>query len=255
VAVMNEKWREVVAKVILEEHGTYRDAGKAIAEYFPDLDISQLKEKARSEMRRRNHDGHTATRVDSDVTNPKITYKENGEMTFEGVVSLLSGQAITPEVVMTAHNLKPDEWTVVSFTTNAWESQVKGGTKMTLWQSKITVKPRTHQEITFEDVDRYFANKDFSASLPSVKCEYDATGEILEVCIPDLHSGLLSCKDETGEEYNLYIAKKRFFKALSDIVGRCHHHSISKILFVTLGDLLHTDNDVQTTTKGTNHRV
>jgi len=255
VAVMNEKWREVVAKVILEEHGTYRDAGKAIAEYFPDLDISQLKEKARSEMRRRNHDGHTATRVDSDVTNPKITYKENGEMTFEGVVSLLSGQAITPEVVMTAHNLKPDEWTVVSFTTNAWESQVKGGTKMTLWQSKITVKPRTHQEVTFEDVDRYFANKDFSASLPSVKCEYDATGEILEVCIPDLHSGLLSCKDETGEEYNLYIAKKRFFKALSDIVGRCHHHSISKILFVTLGDLLHTDNDVQTTTKGTFQQV
>lgn len=258
MAVINEKWREVVARVRLEEKGSWRDAGKAIAEYFPDLDINQLMEKARAEMRRRVRSEHATNpkdTVEGDVTNPKVTYKENGEMTFEGIVSLLSGQAITPEVVMTAHNLKPDEWTVVSFTTNAWESQVKGGTKITLLQSKITVKPRTHKEITFEDIDRYFANKDFSTPIPAVKCDYDETGEILEVCIPDLHSGLLSWENETGEEYNLNIAKERFFKAISDIVNRCHHHSFSKILFVTLGDLLHTDNDAQTTTKGTFQQV
>lgn len=254
MAVLNEEWREVVARVRLEEKGSWRDAGEAIAKYFPDLDMSQLIGKARMEMKRKNHTGHTSKPVDG-VTNPKVTYKENGEMTFEGFVSLLSGQAITPEVVMEAHNLKSDEWTVVSFTTNAWESQVKGGTKMTLWQSKITVKPRTRTEITFEDVDRYFANKDFSANVPYVKCDYDDRGEILEVCVPDLHSGLLSCDAETGEMYNLDIAKDRFFKALSDIIDRCKHHSFSKILFVTLGDLLHTDNDMQTTTKGTFQQV
>ena len=140
MAVMNEKWREIVARVRFEEGGTYRDAGKAIAEYFPDLDISQLKEKARTEIRRRVRAVRNTRIVDGNVAKPKVTYKENGEMTFEGIVSFLSGQAITPELVMEAHNLKPDEWTVVSFTTNAWESQVKGGTKMTLWQSKITVK-------------------------------------------------------------------------------------------------------------------
>lgn len=258
MAVINEKWREIVAKVRLEENGSWRDAGKAIAEYFPDLDISQLMEKARMEMRRRTRASRTTppkNTVEGEVTNPEVSYKENGEMTFKGLISLMSGQAITPEVVMKAHNLKPDEWKVVSFTTNAWESQVKGGTKITLWQSKITVKPRTDKEITFEDVDRYFANKDFSTPIPVVKCDYDEDGEILEICLPDLHSGLLSWKDETGEEYNLEIAKERFFKALSDIVNRCRHHSFSKILFVTLGDLLHTDNDAQTTTKGTFQQV
>lgn len=256
MAVMNEKWREVVARVRLEENGSWRDAGKAIAEYFPDLDMSQLMRKARTAMEK--YGSVTSKRqspTDEVSSKQKVTYKENGEMTFEGLVSLLSGQAVTPEIVMESHNLKPDEWTVVSFTTNAWESQVKGGTKITLWQSKITVKPRTHKEITFEDVDRYFANKDFSTHIPVVKCDYDETGEILEVCIPDLHSGLLSWKDETGEEYNLNIAKERFFKSMSDIVNRCRHHSFSKILFVTLGDLLHTDNDAQTTTKGTFQQV
>ena len=256
MAITNEKWREIVARVRLEENGSWREAGKAIADYFPDLSMRQLIDKARTEIRRLNRrDTIVESANDGDIARPRVTYKENGEMTFEGIVSLLSGQAITPEVVMTAHNLKPDEWTVVSFTTNAWESQVKGGTKMTLWQSKITVKPRTNKEITFDDVDRYFANKDFSAPVPTVTCEYDETGEVLEVCIPDLHSGLLSWESETGEEYNLDIAKERFFKAMSDIVDRCHHHSFSKILFVTLGDLLHTDNDVQTTTKGTFQQV
>jgi len=258
VAVFNEKWREIVARVRLEENGSWRDAGNAIAQYFPDLSPKQLMEKARAEMRRRacaqGVIPHKNT-VDGTVTNPEVSYKENGEMTFKGLISLMTGQAITPEVVMKAHNLNPDEWKVVSFTTNAWESQVKGGTKMTLWQSKITVKPRTDTEITFEDVDRYFANKDYSAPLPIYKCEYDEDGEILEICIPDLHSGLLSWEAETGETYNLEVAKERFFKALSDIVQRSQHHSFSKILFVTLGDLLHTDNDVQTTTKGTFQQV
>lgn len=253
----DEKWREIVARVRLVEKGSWRDAGKAISEYFPNLDLSQLMRKARTAMEKYDD---TSTKENRDKAEEvagkqKVTYKENGEMVFEGLVALLSGQAITPEIVMEAHNLKTDEWVVVSFTTNAWESQVKGGKKMVLWQSKITVRPRTIKEITFEDVDRYFENKDFSAPIPTVKCDYDKNGEILEVCIPDLHSGLLSWKNETGDDYNLNIAKERFFTAISDIVNRCRVHSFSKILFVTLGDLLHTDNDTQTTTKGTFQQV
>jgi hypothetical protein len=89
VVVFNEKWREIVARVRLEEKGSWGDAGKAIAEYFPNLSTQQLREKARTEMRRRNRAGYTSKSVE-DVVNPKVTYKENGEMTFEGVVSLLS---------------------------------------------------------------------------------------------------------------------------------------------------------------------
>lgn len=260
MAEQREKWRETVERVRLVEKGSWRDAGKAIAEYFPDLDLSQLINKARWSMgetkrtkKRENVEKcETAGEV---VSKQKVTYKENGEMIFEGLVSLLSGQAITPEIVMTAHNLKPDEWTVVSFTTNAWESQVKGGDKIVLWQSKITVRPRATTEITFEDIDRYFEKKDLTAPVPTIKSNYDKTGEILEICIPDLHSGLLAWKNETGEDYNLDIARERFLTVIADIVDRCRNYSFSKILFITLGDLLHTDNDAQTTTKGTFQQV
>lgn len=185
----------------------------------------------------------------------RVSYKETGEMVFEGIIELLSGQEITPDIVMKAHNLKADEWKVISFTSNAWQSQVKGGKKIVLWQSKITVKPRVSNEITFADVDRYFANKDFSVPVVAMKDDYDPTGEVLEICIPDLHAGLLSWRYETGEDYDLNITRERFFKAISDIVARCAGCSFSKIMLVTLGDLLHTDNDNQTTTKGTFQQV
>lgn len=250
----NEQWRKTVERVRLDEHGSWRETGAAIAEYFPELTINQLIRKARQAIA--VSDRAKQMKIQNlETSKQKVTYKENGEMIFEGIIELLLGQAVTPNIVMEAYNLNPDEWTVVSFTSNAWQSQVKGGKKIVLWQSKITVRPRTSNEITFDDIDRYFNNKDLNAPIVAVKSDYDKNGEILEICIPDLHSGLLAWKNETGEDYDLNIAKERFFKAISDIVARCGNCSFSKILFVTLGDLLHTDNDSQTTTKGTFQQV
>ena len=154
----NEEWRKIVERIKLDEHGSWRDAANAIKKFFPDLEFSQLIRKARNAIESSDRAKAIALKSSENAeevySKQKVTYKESGEMIFEGIIELLTGQAITPEIVMEAHNLKPDEWTVVSFTSNAWQSQVKGGNKIVLWQSKITVRPRTVKEITFEDVDR-----------------------------------------------------------------------------------------------------
>ena len=259
MASKKEDWQKIVRDIRLRQLGTWRDAAHAISQFFPDLTLKQLILKAMESMENDFPEEPEEDNEDSEETlaNQKVTYKENGEMIFEGIVSLLSGQAITPELVMSAHNLNPNEWKVVSFTSNAWQSQVKDGNKMTLWQSKITVRPKSEKEITFADVDNYFDNKKLNepiVELPESEL-FDDSGCVLEICIPDLHSGLLSWRCETGEDYDLNIAKERFFKAISDIIRRSGVHSFSKVLLVTLGDLLHTDNDSQTTTKGTFQQV
>lgn len=255
----NEEWRKIVEHIKLDENGTWRDAALAIKQFFPDLEMDKLIRKARTTLdasdRAKALKREAPQKAEEVTSRQKVTYRENGEMVFEGIIELMTGQAITPEIVMDAYNLKPSEWTVVSFTSNAWQSQTKGGEKIVLWQSKITVRPKTKDEITFEDVDRYFENKKLNTPVIAPTSSYDKKGEILEICIPDLHSGLLAWKDETGDNYDLNIAKERFFKAISDIVVRSQNCSFSKILFVTLGDLLHTDNDMQTTTKGTFQQV
>lgn len=244
-------WHEAALRYS-DEGNDYSTIAKKIEEEFG---LSDMYNKVRCWLyyHRKKHGLYKQSA--NPVDKRRVSYNKNGEMIFEGIIELLSGEAVTPEIIMKAHNLKPEEWKIISFTSNAWQSQVKGGKKIVLWQSKITVKPRASTEITFEDVDRYFANKDFTVPTVIKKADYDSSGEILEICIPDLHAGLLSWRYETGEDYDLNITKDRFFKAIYDIVDRCRKLSFSKVMLVTLGDLLHTDNDNQTTTKGTFQQV
>lgn len=185
-----------------------------------------------------------------------VEYKADGSATFEGIIALFEGEPITPEIIMRGHNLDVDHWDVVSYKSNFWQQQAKGGRKLLLYQSKITVKPKHKDEITLEDIDRYFENKDYSKDKLPIECfDYDPDGEILDVKLPDLHIGLLSWREETGEDYDLKISKEHFFMCINDIIRRCQGRRFKKIMFITLGDILHVDNDQGTTTKGTQQQM
>ena len=181
-----------------------------------------------------------------------VEYKADGSATFEGIIALFEGEPITPEIIMRGHNLDVDHWDVVSYKSNFWQQQAKGGRKLLLYQSKITVKPKHKDEITLEDIDRYFENKDYSKDKLPIECiNYDPEGEILEIDLADPHIGLLAWRKESGSDYDLKIVKSRFFMCINDIAERCKHRKLKKIYFVGLGDVLHVDNNLQTTTNGT----
>ena len=188
-----QDWKEYVMEARGQEPPVpWSEIGRELEEVFPDLTYEQCKQKARDYYRQQPEYKNKSQVNGGQELKQRVTYKDNGEMIFEGIIELMAGQAITPEIVMKAHNLDSDKWNVASFTSNAWQSQVKGGKKIVLWQSKITVRPRTTKEITFADVDRYFANKDLTTPVPVAKTNYDPKGEVLEICIPDLHAGLLA---------------------------------------------------------------
>ena len=183
-----------------------------------------------------------------------IEAKTDGTTTFTGVVELNEGELITPEIIMRAHSLNVADWEVISYKSNYWQSQAKGGRKIDLYQSKITVKPRK-DSLRLEDIEAFFANLKFDERTRIKPAQYSADGEILEICVPDLHSGLFSWRHETGEDYDHNITRERFTGCMADIMARCKGRKFSKVLFVTLGDLLHVDNDRQETTKGTFQQV
>ena len=157
---------------------------------------------------------------------------------------------------MEAHGLDCHLWEVLSYKSNFWQAQQKGGEKLDLYQTKIVVKPKKQTEITLQDIDNYFADKKYA--IPEVlikKVEYKTDGDTLIIKIPDLHICLLSWKDECGENYDLKIAKENFLYCIADVVDRTRNRKIKQVLLVTLGDILHVDNDNQTTTKGTFQQV
>lgn len=74
---------------------------------------------------------------------------------------------------------------------------------------------------------------------------------LLEISVPDLHIGKLAHAAETGEDYDLKIAVKRFHDAIGEMLSRINRNQIERILFPIGNDLVHVDNEELTTTAGT----
>lgn len=194
------------------------------------------------------------TKTEPKRAEPKMKHSFSyhaGIGTYEDIQIVIDGREITPEIIMEAHKLKPSEWEVVSFCSNCWQQQTAGAKIIDLCQSKLSVKPKKQIEITFEDVEEYFKTVNFQTKKAMKPFDYNSLGEVLEIDYVDAHNGLLSWRDETGNDYDLRIAEERFKECIADIFQRCKGRKFEKTIFATLGDILHVDNDNQTTTNGT----
>lgn len=178
----------------------------------------------------------------------------NGITTFEIEEQILAGQEITPELIMKAKGLSPDEWQVISFTSNVWQQQTKNAKTINLCQSKLSVKPKI-DKVGIKYVIDYFSNNPVKPKLYDSSIVYSVKGETLVIDVADPHFGLLSWEKETGKNFDIEIMKQRFIDCVDDIAARITKGRFKKIIIAGLGDILHSDNNSQTTTKGTLQQV
>lgn len=239
-------WKETITDM-WKQGSTFSEIADVVLKEFPEKTWEQAYYKGRDHIRTTKE---YQDRKKVDKLQSSIEYKSDGSIISEKFITVRDGEEMTPDFLLEAHGLKKGLWEVTSYKNNIWNSQGKDG-KQIMYQSKLSARP-TAQGLSFIDIDKYFQNKTFKYDKPLTKpLQYDPSGQILEVCLPDLHSGLLAWRKETGADYDVHIAKERFFKCIYDIRDRCINQYFKKIIFVTLGDLLHFDNDNQTTTKGT----
>ena len=74
---------------------------------------------------------------------------------------------------------------------------------------------------------------------------------MLEVPIVDLHLAKLAWAPETGENYDIKIAEKRFMDVICDIVERAQHYEFEQVVFPIGNDFFNYDSVDGATTKGT----
>lgn len=233
---------------------TWGQIADSLGTDYPELTYQQRYDKARNAWRRRKTISHESDNVQNDRIQRKgFEVKADGSRIFEDILTIMEYEEdISPEEIIEAHKLDPRQWEVLSYKTNFWQAQQKGGNKMLLYQSKLSVKPKDKPEITCDDIDTYFATKNYSKDKLPIEClNYDPSGEVLEIDLADPHIGLLSWRKETGDDYDLKIVKQRFFMCINDIVERCKYKKLKKVVLIGLGDVLHVDNNNQTTTNGT----
>lgn len=150
-------------------------------------------------------------------------------------------------------------WKVSKVTTGRWFMGYKDkndqAQKIPLYTIKLECSPIDKNAPDFLKVrDEHIALMN-SAPAPFYKplSRAEAVGGcLLVVDAADTHFGKYASMQETGENYNLEIARARVLEGVAGIVGQAvKGYEIEKILLVVGNDVLHVDNTKNETTGGT----
>lgn len=192
----------------------------------------------------------------------KDSFKQNGdsaEYEWVGSANYPYDHVRTLDQLLAATQVNKKEWNVKDFLINKWDvTSWKSGHAETVqnWQVKARlerdiklVKERIAGEVFQEMVKGY---------VPPVlnidewrKPETEDEKNLLEISIFDLHIGKLAWGGETGENYDVKIARHRFLTSIETLLKRAQGFNYERILFPVGNDFFNSDTMNNTTTKGT----
>jgi len=117
-----------------------------------------------------------------------------------------------------------------------------------------TVRAKFKIKQQFIDADLAKAFRDNLHALPApvrdvIKPDVSPEADILELALPDVHHGLRSLADETGQVYNLGISTSLVVHCTRDLLKKAG--PVSKIVVPMGNDWLNADNAAGTTAHGT----
>jgi len=167
----------------------------------------------------------------------------------------------TKEWTFTASNI-PDESEIIEhFNIDTKKWKIVNIYHKTSFGGKYSITVQTNllkgvESIDYSGVFENFIKENNLKILSSPTKTFEKSNKELNctvvINLADLHLGKLVSESETGDRYNIDIAKDRFLtciKYLSQKAYQCY--GVKKFILSTLGDTLHTDNLKSQTTAGT----
>jgi hypothetical protein len=178
---------------------------------------------------------------------------KNGETIYVQTSNMLTTIANlenkTPSELLALHGYDILQWELISCSNKAWNGTSKMQGTYTMYSSSIKVKP-IQSFLTKDSIIEVFENLSPPKHNPIV---YKGGNKLLEFPIMDIHLGKLAWDKETGFDYDLDVAEKRYVGAIMDIISKvkAYGFEIEKILFPIGQDFFNVDNDKGSTNKGT----
>lgn len=185
----------------------------------------------------------------SDIQKPPSTEYNSKDNTYTRtkMISIKEGEIITPELIMEKHQIDPELWDVVTYKNNYWNSQKQGGELITLFQSKLTVKPKSKLDFNLNQVKKNLENYIPEYATKKTSRVYNDLGdELLVPCFFDVHFSKLAHASETGEHYDYKIAKDRFIRSAQAYIDRLSGRKFEKILFIVGNDYFNSEANAET---------
>ena len=121
-----------------------------------------------------------------------------------------------------------------------------------LYHVQVTLKRKTEQirmDLVKEDLIKDI--KKFKPNYKTIQYKKKTKGFLFEPDMPDVHFGKLCWGEESGDNYDIKIAKDLCLTHLNSLINQSNNYDIDRILFPIGNDFFNTDNPEDTTTRGT----
>lgn len=184
-----------------------------------------------------------------------------------------SRRILSKEEIISQFNVDLSEWEVSRYKVKTSEGYRKDRSVRWVVQDgkvltgdvndtgKMLVVPLYHIEVSFTKKKKIV---DAKQSIDALKedarkfapvyhpIKYAQDGEYLfEIDMQDIHFGRLAWQEESGENYDIKIARTAVESSLLKLIGFSKLHKIERILFPLGNDFFNVDNKFNTTTRGT----
>jgi hypothetical protein len=189
----------------------------------------------------------------------KLTFKEDeAELEHNTNSNYPPNHIKTLEELLQFHKIDLNFWNVKEHTINKWDvTSFKNDNPQTI--QNFQVKARLEKKVDhvkYKQAAEVFLDMIKNYSPPTFNLDYKKLPNhpehnLLEISIFDLHLGKLCWEGETGENYDVKIASKRFLQSINELIQESKGFEISKILFPIGNDFFNSDTINNTTTKGT----
>lgn len=147
-------------------------------------------------------------------------------------------------------------WEVERFVCNKWEigANLNDGkiTVEPLFQVKAFLKKKKEIVSARKEIDALKELAKKSARVSAITLKPTASGNMLEVNIPDSHFGKLAWGFETGgPNYDVKIAEEVVERAFESLLAKVGHYRFEEVLLIVGNDILNSDDVEGRTTAGT----
>lgn len=148
------------------------------------------------------------------------------------------------------------EWYIHSSECTSYECCLKDENNQAqvvpLWRIKLSLKrrlPLSQKQEIDGLIERMKAHA--PAYPPLGKPDTLDDPHMLELSLMDVHFGKLAWRRETGQDYDLEIARSQYIKAIEELVWKASAFAVERFLLPIGNDFMHIDNQQNSTTKGT----
>lgn len=182
------------------------------------------------------------TKIKDVARGTEIVLNKDGSQSSSTTLQMTSEQAKDPDFVLRAHGFDPTEWDIISARNNFWQQNSQENGLIDLYQSKITVKPESDDELTPQDIANLFKADIKPYTIKQVARDTHN----LVVPLPDLHFGITTMLDVKGHlDRLLELINKGYKTIVIEQLGDLFHSSQMWSSQTLKGTLLDEVNMVQ----------